>query len=47
MPDKLLIAAKNLGALAMPKACERCFWVKTHFDGEFAVQHLPESLYLA
>lgn len=27
----LRISAKNLGHLAMPDACPRCFWVQTHF----------------
>jgi hypothetical protein len=26
----LSISAKNLGYLAMPDACPRCFWIKTH-----------------
>jgi hypothetical protein len=27
----LRISAKNLGHLAMPDACPRCFWIQTHF----------------
>lgn len=26
------ISGKNLGALALPSFCERCFWFKTHLD---------------
>jgi len=29
--SELSISAKNLGFLAMPDACPRCFWLKTHF----------------
>lgn len=27
----LRISAKNLGHLALPNACPRCFWIQTHF----------------
>jgi len=31
MPTKpFKISAKNLGSLALPNACFRCFWIKTH-----------------
>jgi hypothetical protein len=29
MPDSLRISAKNLGALALPDFCPRCFWLKS------------------
>jgi len=28
--NQLIISAKNLGELAMPDFCPRCFWLKTH-----------------
>jgi PD-(D/E)XK nuclease superfamily protein len=39
MPDTLRISAKNLGALALPGACERCFWfrLKTRFDSPWSI----------
>jgi hypothetical protein len=30
MPETITISAKNLGALAMPDFCPRCFWVQMH-----------------
>jgi hypothetical protein len=33
MPEPITISAKNLGALAMPGFCPRCFWVTTHAEG--------------
>lgn len=28
--EQFQISAKNLGAMAMPNFCERCFWIKLH-----------------
>jgi hypothetical protein len=33
MPDPIVISAKNLGAVAMPGFCPRCFWMQMHADG--------------
>jgi hypothetical protein len=33
MSDPIVISAKNLGALAMPGFCARCFWIQMHADG--------------
>lgn len=30
MPGQIRISAKDLGAVAMPNFCQRCFWVKRH-----------------
>lgn len=35
----LRISAKNLGHLALPDACPRCFWIQTYFK-------LPHQIYL-
>jgi CRISPR/Cas system-associated exonuclease Cas4 (RecB family) len=32
LPDPLRISAKNLGDLAVPGYCPRCFWVKLHAE---------------
>lgn len=31
--DILQISAKNLGQLALPSFCPRCFWIRTHLSG--------------
>lgn len=33
MAEPITISAKNLGALAMPDFCSRCFWIGMHADG--------------
>jgi len=30
MSEPIIISAKNLGALAMPGYCPRCFWIQMH-----------------
>ena len=32
MSEQLVIAAKTLGAVAMPDLCPRCFWIQMHVD---------------
>jgi hypothetical protein len=34
-PSSLRISAKNLGAMAMPDFCPRCFWLGLHYDLPF------------
>jgi hypothetical protein len=33
MSEPITISAKNLGALAMPGFCPRCFWIQMHAEG--------------
>jgi hypothetical protein len=33
MAEPIIISAKNLGALALPGFCPRCFWVQMHAEG--------------
>jgi hypothetical protein len=33
MPEPIIISAKNLGALALPGFCPRCFWLQMHAEG--------------
>jgi PD-(D/E)XK nuclease superfamily len=33
MPETIVISAKNLGCLALPGFCPRCFWIQMHVDG--------------
>ena len=33
MSEPITIAAKNLGGLAMPGFCARCFWIHMHAEG--------------
>jgi len=33
MSEPIIISAKNLGAVAMPGFCPRCFWLTMHADG--------------
>jgi hypothetical protein len=33
MTEPIVISAKNLGAVAMPGFCPRCFWLQMHSDG--------------
>jgi hypothetical protein len=40
MSGTITISAKNLGALAMPDFCPRCFWVQMHSKG-FPYQIFP------
>lgn len=37
----LTIAAKQLGQLAMPDACHRCFWLQRHAAKLLPFQHFP------
>src|SRR5690242_16863719 len=34
MAKMMTIAAKKLGALAMPTFCPRCFWIRMHLEDE-------------
>ena len=40
MPDPITISAKDLGAVAMPGFCARCFWIGMHAAG-FPYQIFP------
>jgi hypothetical protein len=40
MSQPIIISAKNMGAVAMPGFCPRCFWVQMHSDG-FPYQIFP------
>jgi hypothetical protein len=40
MSEPITISAKNLGALAMPGFCPRCFWIQMHTKG-FPYQIFP------
>jgi len=33
MSEQIIISAKNLGGVAMPGFCPRCFWIQMHSDG--------------
>jgi hypothetical protein len=33
MSEPITISAKNLGAVAMPDFCPRCFWITMHAEG--------------
>jgi hypothetical protein len=33
MPEPITISAKNLGGVAMPGFCPRCFWIQMHAEG--------------
>jgi len=33
MPEPITISAKNLGGVAMPGFCARCFWIQMHAEG--------------
>jgi hypothetical protein len=35
------ISAKNLGSLAMPDSCQRCFWVKSKLENKLPYQIFP------
>ena len=41
MPAPLRISAKNLGALAMPGFCPRCFWIKVRCEHKLPYQIFP------
>src|SRR5512147_1225807 len=38
MPSYIRISAKNLGALALPSFCPRCFWIQMHAEGGLPYQ---------
>jgi len=40
MSEPIIISAKNLGAVAMPGFCPRCFWIQMHAHG-FPYQIFP------
>jgi len=40
MSEPIIISAKNLGAVAMPGFCPRCFWIQMHSEG-FPYQIFP------
>jgi len=39
--NRLIISAKNLGELALPESCPRCFWLKTKARGKLPFQIFP------
>lgn len=39
--DQIKISAKNLGALALPDFCPRCFWIKMHVQDKLPYQIFP------
>ncbi len=39
--DQIQISAKNLGHLALPSFCPRCFWLKMRVRGKFPYQVFP------
>ena len=41
MADPVRISAKNLGALAMPDFCPRCFWLKLRMENKLPFQIFP------
>ena len=41
MPSISRISAKNLGALALPGFCPRCFWLHMHLEGGLPFQIFP------
>lgn len=41
MSTQIRISAKNLGALAMPNFCPRCFWLKIRMENKLPFQIFP------
>jgi hypothetical protein len=41
MNDRMRISAKKLGELAMPNFCPRCFWIRTHMEGDAPFSIFP------
>lgn len=41
MPSQVRISAKNLGALALPSFCPRCFWIRLHLHDKLPYQIFP------
>ncbi len=41
MNNEIRISAKNLGELAMPSFCPRCFWLKLHLGNKLPFQIFP------
>jgi len=41
MNTQIRISAKNLGALAMPNFCPRCFWLKLRMENKLPFQTFP------
>ena len=41
MASPFRISAKNLGALALPDFCPRCFWIQTHCGNKLPYQIFP------
>jgi len=41
MNTQIRISAKNLGALAMPNFCPRCFWLKLRMENKLPFQVFP------
>ena len=41
MSTQIRISAKNLGALAMPNFCPRCFWLKLRMENKLPFQTFP------
>ena len=41
MAPHLRISAKNLGSLALPGFCPRCFWIKTQVENKLPYQIFP------
>jgi hypothetical protein len=41
MTTQIRISAKNLGELAMPSFCPRCFWLKLRLNNRLPFQIFP------
>ena len=41
MASQIRISAKNLGALALPDFCQRCFWIRMHVQDKLPYQIFP------
>lgn len=41
MSEQIIISAKNLGALALPDFCPKCFWLKLRLENKLPFQIFP------
>jgi hypothetical protein len=41
MSERIRISAKNLGELALPRFCPRCFWIKLKLNNKLPFQIFP------
>lgn len=41
MASQIRISAKNLGAVALPQFCPRCFWIQMHVQNKLPYQIFP------